>query len=141
MMNVPMTEQKKRIAIFGRAAQTIPSCRRLTEELSKTYDITVFAETYRPLQSALPSLYRFVTIPKGKVFKPFAKLILSAQFLYYHCIARFHIIHAHSTYPTGLVASRLKKIVQVPLIVSLDGEEATALEEISFGDFLKSGRK
>ena len=57
-----------------------------------------------------------------------------------HLREPFHLIHAHSTYPTGLAAVILKLIFGVPAIVSLHAAEASAFPDILFGDLLHKRR-
>jgi glycosyltransferase involved in cell wall biosynthesis len=46
------------------------------------------------------------------------------------------IIHAHSTYPTGYIAARLKRIRDLPLVVTPHGEDIHIIPEIGFGQRL-----
>jgi glycosyltransferase involved in cell wall biosynthesis len=49
-------------------------------------------------------------------------------------VYRFHIVHAHSTFPTGLTAVIMQRLFGIPAIVSLDGGEGVAFPDLEFGD-------
>jgi glycosyltransferase involved in cell wall biosynthesis len=46
------------------------------------------------------------------------------------------VIHAHTTYPSGYIASRLKVIRNLPLVVTPHGEDIHIIPEIGFGQRL-----
>ena len=49
---------------------------------------------------------------------------------------RFDIIHAHSTYPTGYVATKLKWLLKTPVVITPHGEDINVIPEIGFGQRL-----
>lgn len=46
------------------------------------------------------------------------------------------VIHAHSTYPSGFAAAKLKAIRNIPLVVTPHGEDIHVIPEIAFGQRL-----
>ena len=58
------------------------------------------------------------------------------QLLYAYLLYKPDIIHAHSTYPTGYIAARLKKFFKKPLIITPHGEDIHMIPEIGFGQRL-----
>ncbi len=55
------------------------------------------------------------------------------QLLLVKILYRPDIIHAHSTYPTGYIAARLKKFLKFPLIITPHGQDIHVIPEINFG--------
>jgi glycosyltransferase involved in cell wall biosynthesis len=76
-------------------------------------------------------LHRWPRIPL--VTKDFA---WSLQLFFAVILYRPDVIHAHSTYPTGYIAARLKKLLKFPLIITPHGEDIHVIPEINFGQRL-----
>ena len=43
------------------------------------------------------------------------------------------VIHAHNTYPTGYIATRVRRFMDVPVVVTPHGEDVHTVPEIGFG--------
>lgn len=126
-----------RLAFLGGGAYTIPSYRALLEELSKKYDLTVYFEFYF---EAKPLHYSIRTVPKSAKHRRWREFLFALMILKDHIFSPFDIIHTHSTFPTGFVGVILGKIFRIPVVVSLDAAEASALPELNFGDLLHPRR-
>ena len=130
--------QKKRIAFLGIAAHTLPSHRILLERLSEHYEIIVYAEVYRNIVSA--NAYRIIAVPAMRLPYKLRMCIFFFLIVRDHILRRFDLIHCLSTFPTGFCGIILSRILRIPVVVSLDGAEATSIPEIGFGDLLTPKR-
>jgi glycosyltransferase involved in cell wall biosynthesis len=139
-IDMPKNEKlfKKRIAFLGKATHTLPSYRALLEGLSEFYEITVYSEVYL---NVAPAKYKVRSVPNTKFSKRFKKFLFAWIIARDHFINPFHIIHTHSTFPSGFIGVIISKILRTRVVVSLDGAEATALPKINFGDLMGSKRK
>lgn len=131
--------ERKRIAFLGIAAHTLPSHRILLERLSEHYEIIVYAEVYRNIVSAIP--YKIKAVPAMRLPYKLRMCIFFFMIVRDHILRRFHLIHCLSTFPTGFCGIILSRILRIPVVVSLDGAEATSIPEIGFGDLLKPKRR
>ncbi len=132
----------KRVAILGRGAHTLPSYRALVNCLAQRYDVTVYAEVpCEPEWRKLDHTYTFKCVPRFLISKRVTYFMFFLFVLRDHLKRRYHILHAHSTYPTGFVALLLKKLLGVPVMLSLDGGEAIAIPAMNFGDLISERRK
>jgi glycosyltransferase involved in cell wall biosynthesis len=107
--------------------------------LGKRYDITVYFEVYKDIRHEIN--FSAKVVPKvianyGRLREIFFFLMIFKNLIF----KRAELIHAHSTFPTGFCGIILGKIFRIPVIVSLDGGEATALPDADFGD-LRGPRK
>lgn len=84
--------------------------------------------------------YTIKSIPPGKYPRRIRDLFLLLLVLRDHLKNPFALLHAHSTYPTGLVAILLKTVFKIPVVVALDAAEGSAFPEIDFGDLLSKRR-
>jgi glycosyltransferase involved in cell wall biosynthesis len=125
----------KRIAFLGRGVHTIPSYRALLNELADKYQIIVYSEVGVD-EKWLAFEHKYSFRQWKAMFLP--RRIREILFLFWiireHLKFKFDLIHAHSTFPTGLVAVILQKIFSVPAVVSLDGGEGVSFPDINFGD-------
>ena len=55
------------------------------------------------------------------------------QFFLAYILYKPDIVHAHSTYPNGYIAARLKQFLKFPLIITPHGEDINVIPEIEFG--------
>lgn len=85
---------------------------------------------YRGIKFGYP-LYRLPRIPLIS-----NDSLLLIQLLFIKLFYNFDIIHAHSTYPNGYAAARLKNILKRPIIITPHGEDIHVVPEINFGDRL-----
>lgn len=129
---------KKRLAFLGGGAHTIPSYRALLEQLAKEYAVTIYFEFFMDIKDAP---YEVKTVRsnlnhfRSREFRFF--WLVFSDFLK----RRFDVIHCHSTFPSGLCGILLSKLFKVPVVVSLDAAEASALPDIGFGDLLNPRRR
>ncbi|MFN7793367.1 MAG: glycosyltransferase [Cyclobacteriaceae bacterium] len=139
MMDNKVMQTRKRIAVFGRGAHTIPSYRALLNELSKSFDMVVYSEF--PIKEKFNVCYPIRSVP----FESIHRWLIIGWFLLRfgldHLRKPFSMIHSHSTYPSGKVALLLKKIWGLPMVVCLDGAEAISIPSISFGDLIKPRKR
>lgn len=132
----------KRIAILGRGVHTLPSYRLLINRLARDYEMTVYSEVpCNPEWKNLPHTYKLKCVSGILSHRHVSALMLLLLVLFDHLKKRYAVIHAHSTYPTGFVAIIIKKITGTPVLLALDGGEATAIPAVNFGDLLSNRRK
>ncbi|MBY0432700.1 MAG: glycosyltransferase family 4 protein [Cyclobacteriaceae bacterium] len=125
---------RKRIAVLGGGAHTIPSYRRLLQRLSRENDIVVFSEFFLPSQSHVPE-YKLKCVPTLR-FHRVQKLLFFLMVFLNNARRRFDIIHSHSTYPSGFTAIICGWIFRTPVLVCLDAAETIGIKDIGFGDGL-----
>jgi glycosyltransferase involved in cell wall biosynthesis len=134
------TRRRKRIAFLGGGAYTIQNYRALLNRLNDNYDIIVYFEFFYEIKHttnfSVRVIPKFMSHYRG-VREVFFALIILKDLLF----KKIHLIHAHSTFPSGLWGIILGKIFHIPVIVSLDAAEASGLPEINFGDLLFPKRK
>jgi glycosyltransferase involved in cell wall biosynthesis len=54
---------------------------------------------------------------------------------------KIHLIHTHSTFPSGYWGIIFSKLFRIPIVVSLDAADASSVPELNFGDLLLPRRK
>jgi glycosyltransferase involved in cell wall biosynthesis len=129
---------KKKLAFLGGGAHTIPSYRALLEGLTREYDVIVYFEFFLEITQAP---YQTRMISRNTKFRRWRELRFFLLILNDLFTKQFDIIHCHSTYPSGFFGIVLGKLFRLPVVVSLDAAEASALPEIGFGDLLNSRRR
>ncbi len=131
--------ERKRIAFFGGGVSTIPSYRALLNSLCRYYSVTVYFEFYHEIK--YPIKFSVKVIPKVLAKFRRAKYVYFAFMIFKDMIlGKIDLIHAHSTYPSGICAIFFGKIFRIPVVVSLDAAEASGLPGIEFGDLLSRKR-
>lgn len=131
----------KRIAFLGNAPHFIPTYKAVLKKLSEHFNIVVYSEF--PVDSneiQREQHYSIRAVPPGRYPKRIRELLFFMMVLKDHWKQPFDLVHAHSTYPTGLAAILLQKIFKVPALVSLDAGEGSALPDVAFGDLLHRTR-
>lgn len=119
----------------------MPTYRALLNRIAAHYELTVYSEV--PIEASwllLPHGYTLKQVTARKMHRRLREISLVFILIRDHLREPFDLIHAHSTYPTGLAAVILKIIFGVPVIVSLHAAEASAFPDISFGDLLHKRR-
>jgi glycosyltransferase involved in cell wall biosynthesis len=129
----------KRVAFLGGGAQTIPSYRALLIKLSRNFEITLYSEFHLGPQW-IADEYKVKSVPSWITSWRIRTIYFSLWMLVEHVRKKFDLIHAHSTYPSGLAGVIAGKLFRIPVLVSLDAAEAAAIPEIGFGDLLNSRR-
>lgn len=135
---------KKRLAVIGGGAHTIPSYRALLKLLALEYDIFLFSEFYIKPEKMVNE-YTIISVPQTNVFNHNTKMNWRWRVMRFSWIVlkgclqyRIDVIHSHSTYPSGFMAILAGKIFRIPVVVSLNAAEAIGLADIMFGDILQS---
>lgn len=132
----------KRIAILGRGVHTLPSYRLLINRLAKDYEITVYSEVpCHPEWKNLPHNYKLKCVKGAQFNRYISTLRLLLLVLLDHFKNHYSFIHAHSTYPAGFVAILIKTLTGTPVLLGLDGGEATVIPSVNFGDLISNRRK
>lgn len=131
---------KKRLAVIGGGAHTIPSYRAMLKLIAVEYDVTVFTEFYVEKNGETPE-YAVQSVSARKVNRRWREL------LFFFLVAKMclvkppDMIHSHSTYPSGLFAIVLGWIFRTPVLICLDAAEASGVPDIKFGDLLNKRRR
>lgn len=129
------------MAFLGRGGHTLPTYRALLNRLASNYDLTVYSEVpIDPSWRDLPHGYHLRDITSKKLPRRLREILLLFVLIKDHLRKPYHLVHAHSTYPTGFVAVIFQKLFNVPAIVSLHAAEASSFPDISFGDLLSKRR-
>jgi len=125
----------KRIAFLGRGVHTLPTYRALLNRLSQDYLIIVYSEvSLQPSWLTLDHQYEFRSSKLMNLPRRIRELLFPIWLIKEYLKKPFDVVHAHSTFPTGLAAVILQLLFQVPAIVSLDGGEGSSLPDLQFGD-------
>jgi len=131
---------KKRLAVIGGGAHTIPSYRKMLKLIAREYEVTVFSEFYIDKKAAMPE-YAIQSVSGKKMNRRIRELVFFFLLAKTCVFKPPHIIHSHSTYPSGFVATLLGWFFRVPVVVCLDAAEGSGVPEIAFGDILNQRRK
>jgi len=111
--------------------------------MSLHYDLTVYSEV--PVERewlAFAHRYALRMSPGRRRFpRRVNEMLFFILLIKDHLKKPFHLVHAHSTYPTGFAAVLLQNLFGVPAIVSLHAAEASAFPDIPFGDLLHRRRR
>ncbi|MBA4144895.1 MAG: hypothetical protein C0523_03965 [Cytophaga sp.] len=131
--------KKKRLAVIGGGAHTIPSYRAMLKRIAHKYEVILFSEFHLDRKSEVEEYsIRSVSEKKRNArWRTVAFFILIIKSFYSQ---RPDLIHSHSTYPSGVVAIILGWLFRIPVVVCLDAAEASAVPEIQFGDLLHKRR-
>jgi glycosyltransferase involved in cell wall biosynthesis len=125
----------KRIAFLGRGVHTIPTYRALLNKLAENYSIVVYSEVSgQPEWMKLDHRYTIRFFKSMSLPRRIRELLFVILMIREHLKTPFDLIHAHSTFPTGFAAVILQKLFGIPVIVSLDGGEASSFPDLQFGD-------
>ncbi len=130
---------RKRVAIFGRGAHTIPSYRALLNQLSQSFDLVVYSEF--PIEQKFNARYQIRSVPFESMHRWLVLGWWLVRFSIDHLRTPFSVIHSHSTYPSGKVALLLKRLYRLPVVICLDGAEAISIDSINFGDLIQPRKK
>jgi glycosyltransferase involved in cell wall biosynthesis len=113
----------------------------MLQHLSLQYDITIFCETPRREDWIKEAKgYRLRFLPGGKFPRRIRDLLMMVVLIREHLRNPFHLIHAHSTFPTGVIAVLTQKIFRIPAVVFLDGGEGVSFPQMQFGDLVSKRR-
>lgn len=126
---------------MGRGGHTLPTYRALLNRLSRSFELTVYSEV--PVEKEwleLEHMYTIKGVPRARLPRRLRELLFILLLIKDHLRKPFHLVHAHSTYPTGFAGVLCQKIFGLPVIVSLHAAEGSALPDIGFGDLLHRRR-
>jgi glycosyltransferase involved in cell wall biosynthesis len=110
----------------------VPTYRALLNLLCDRFEIVVYYDVAARAEN--DSAFAIRTPPFAKVPSRVRQFLFLFQLIRDHLRRPVHLVHAHSTFPTGWAAIVFRKLFSIPVIVSLDGAEGIALPEIDFGD-------
>jgi glycosyltransferase involved in cell wall biosynthesis len=132
-------EIKKKIAVLGGGAHTIPNYRALLKLLSHNYNLFLFSEFHLGHEWTVKE-YPIYSVRRTRIngrWREFLFFLLALK----GCLTkRIDLIHSHSTFPSGLVAIIIGKLLRIPVLICLDAAEGTSIPDIKFGDALNPKR-
>lgn len=134
-----MIPMKKRLAVIGGGAHTIPSYRAMLRLIAKEYDLILFSEFHLEKKWEVEE-YKIYSVSNRKINGRWRTILFFIMIIKAFCSKRPDAIHSHSTYPSGIVAVILGWLFRVPVVVCLDAAEASQVPEINFGDLLHTRR-
>ncbi len=134
-----MIPMKKRLAVIGGGAHTIPSYRAMLRLIAKEYDLTLFSEFHLEKKWEVAE-YSIHSVSERKISGRWRTILFLVMIIKAFCFKRPDVIHSHSTYPSGVIAIILGWLFRIPVVVCLDAAEASQVPEINFGDLLHSLR-
>jgi glycosyltransferase involved in cell wall biosynthesis len=131
----------KRIAIIGRGAHTLPTYRAMLNKFAEHYTLVLYSEVaMKPEWLSTPHSYTIRSVSSDNYPRRIRDFILLLMIIRDHWRNPYALVHAHSTYPSGMIGIVLKKLFRIPILVCLDGAEGSALPSIHFGDLLSKRR-
>jgi len=131
----------KRIAIIGRGAHTLPTYRAMLNKFTEHYTLVLYSEVaMKPEWLAAPHSYTIRSVSHDNYPRRIRDFMLLLMIIRDHWRNPYALIHAHSTYPSGMIGIVLRKLFKIPVLVCLDGAEGSALPSIHFGDLLSKRR-
>lgn len=133
-METQFLQTRKRIAVFGRGAHTLPSYRALLNQLSQSFDLVMYSEF--PIKQKFNARYQIRSVSSDSMHRWLVMGWFIVQFSIDHLRTPFSVIHSHSTYPSGKVALLLKRLYRLPVVLCLHAAEAISIESINFGDLI-----
>lgn len=130
-----MDEKKQNVAIFGVGVVGIPVLREILNRLSAHVEITVYS--FVPVKSTdlIPGI-RMRCMPRFPIHQRLQYLVLGIWFVMDHFRTRYHILHAQSAFPAGVLTRALSKLFGIPWLLTLIGGEVEAMPDIPFGTLL-----
>jgi glycosyltransferase involved in cell wall biosynthesis len=131
---------KKKIAVIGGGAHTIPTYRAMLKQLAPDYKLTLFSEFHLG-QEWHGDTYTLHSPSPAKRPRRWRDALLLLTTVKHFLGDRPDVIHAHSTYPSGIVAVIAGRLFRIPAVVCLDAAEGSAVPGIGFGDLLHARRR
>ena len=119
----------------------MPTYQALLNKIADHYDLSVYAEVPVEKDWLKPDQkYSLRAVTSRKLPRRLREFLFLVFVVKDHLKRPFHLVHAHSTYPTGMVAVIMQKVFGIPAIVGLHAAEGSAFEDIEFGDLLQRKR-
>lgn len=141
-----MTRARESIAVVGvgpvgtgEHGRGIPAFVSCLEELSKNCAITVYS-LLEVNPRYTPRSLRVRYLPFRTPYLRLDLFLLSLMILVDHFVRRFDVLHAVAAYPAGWICTLLSRMLRIPCVVTLLGEEVAHLPAVDFGD-LRNPRK
>src|SRR5690606_15968440 len=103
-----------RVAYLGRAGHTLPSLRVLLNLLAGECEVVLYSEVpFHQEWETLQHSYRVRRVVGKRWPRRVRDVLLLLTLIRDHLRNRFDVVHAHSTYPAGLVAVVLQRLFGV----------------------------
>lgn len=141
-----MTVPRANVAILSVGAigtgdheQGIPALVDCLVELSRDNDLCVYSLLDVDTNRAPPGI-RLRPIPFRTPFVQIDLLLMSLMVLRDHFGRRYDVVHAVAAYPFGWIGVLLCRLLKIPCLVSLQGQELADLPSADFGDLRNSRR-
>jgi glycosyltransferase involved in cell wall biosynthesis len=145
-LEVAVRARGKRVAIVGvgpvdtgSRGEGIPALAACIAELAQDHELTVYS-LLKPRSVAADRGLRLRYLPFRTPFLHLDLLILVLLILSDACRRKIDLLHAIAAFPAGWICVALAKILRIPCVVSLHGEEVANLPDVRFGD-LRNRRK
>ena len=116
----------------GEHGRGIPAVAALLHELSVDHTITVYS-LLRALPAHAPESIRLRSLP---VRTPWLKLdmcLLGFMIVFDHLRRRIDLLHALDAFPAGRICELLARLLEVPCLLTMLGEELSNLEDPELG--------
>jgi glycosyltransferase involved in cell wall biosynthesis len=141
-----MGERRKHIAIVGvgpfgtgRLGEGIPALAQCIEVLARDFDVTVYS-LLKPDMAGARSAVKLRFLPFRTPSLSLDMLMLASMIALDARRRRIDLLHAIDAFPAGWLSVSLARILRIPCVVSLLGEEVANLPESDSGS-LRSPRK
>jgi glycosyltransferase involved in cell wall biosynthesis len=128
-----MRERRKRVAIVGvgpfgtgRLGEGIPAFALCIEVLARDFDVTVYS-LLKPSMTDARTAVKLRFLPFRTPFLILDVLILGSMIALDACRRRIDLLHAIDAFPAGWLSVPLARILRIPCVVSLLGEEVANL--------------
>ena len=96
------------------------------------HEVTVLVPKYRKIKEEIEcnyNIHRYRLLPRLLFLEP----TLMAHLLLEKLFTKFDILHCHFAYPPGYCGIKLKKILKIPVVVTLHGADIQKMPEIEYG--------
>jgi glycosyltransferase involved in cell wall biosynthesis len=120
----------------GNFSQGYPPLLYFIMGLSKTFNVTVYS-IFPANEDFRPENFTFRTVNRKFKNDKLRSFLLVLLFIKDHLSKNYSLIHAFWVYPAGTIAVFLGKLLRIPSIVTVQGGEAAAVQEINYGNMLK----
>jgi glycosyltransferase involved in cell wall biosynthesis len=128
-----MRERRKQVAIVGvgpfgtgRLGEGIPALAQCIEVLARDFDVTVYS-LLKPNVADARSAVKLRFLPFRTPFLSLDVLMLVSMIALDACRRRIDLLHAIDAFPAGWFCVPLARILRIPCVVSLLGEEVANL--------------
>lgn len=112
----------------------IPVLKGILDRVSQEVDLTIYS--FIPINKEdVPRGVRVRCLPRN-IHQRIKYVLLGALFVRDHFRRPYHVVHAQSAFPGGVLARILGKLFRLPWMVTLIGGEVEAIPAIPFGDLL-----